>query len=114
MEISRTLVGVGSPVELPSAIQRLPILTVLGQNLTCLLHVFERKEPCMRLLLVEGEFFYGFPFLACWRGLVTVLEALQIVGTCHTGDAGQHGAHCQKLFHHIKIIGFRYIRLVQR
>ena len=89
-EIQRTLPWVGNPVEVPCAVERHVVLTVLGKHLACTLLVRESKEPSLRLLLVQSKLLGRLPLdKACRLPLliavsarclyVTVSESLQIL-----------------------------------
>ena len=65
IEICRTGIGVGCPMKLPVAIERLPELTVFGQYFASTFQVLKRKEISMRLLLIECQVFGRFPLRSC-------------------------------------------------
>ena len=70
-------VGVGSPVELPHAVEAFPVIAVLGQHEAGTLVVGKREEPRVGLLLVQGEVLGALPFGAV---------GLEGVGIVKTGE----------------------------
>ena len=77
VEVLRTLVGVGRPVELPFAVEGLPVFAVFGQDLAGALHTFEGEEPGMRLFLVVGQRVDTLPFPAAGGSHVAIIVALK-------------------------------------